>query len=139
VLPCALLCAIAALGCGGTKLVPVEGVVSVKGKPADYAKGGTITFHPDVDAGNKQPYPQLPIGTIDENGKYSLSTGGKPGAPPGAYKVTIRVTAPSDPKDPYSKPKILTDLANAELSTTNLKKEVKADAPAGHYDFELAK
>jgi hypothetical protein len=79
------------------------------------------------------------MGTIDENGKYTISTGGKPGAPAGAYKVTIKVSKPSDPKNEYSVPTHLTDKANAELGTTKLKKEVKADASAGHYDFELEK
>jgi hypothetical protein len=136
---CALLFVLAAAGCGGQKLIPVEGTVSVKGKPADFVKGGTVTFHPDVEAGNKQTYAAFPTGKIDENGKYSLSTGGKPGAPPGAYKVTISVTAPSDPKNEYSVPKLLIDKTNTELGTTTLKKEVKAGAPAGQYDFALEK
>jgi len=128
-----------AAGCGGPSLVPVEGKGTVKGKPADFAKGGTVTYHPDVEGGNKQAFPQLPLGTIDENGKYTISTGGKPGAPAGAYKVTVRVTAPSNPKDPYSVPVNLTDKTNAELTTTTIKKEVKAGAAAGAYDLNLDK
>jgi len=144
ILPCALLIAtFAAVGCGGgAKLTPVEGKVTLAGKSADYLKGGVVTFHPDTDAGNKQTYAQFPMGTIDETGKYTLSTGGKPGAPVGAYKVTVRVEKQqaTDPNKPsYAPPVYLTDSANADVTTTNLKKEVKADAPAGHYDIPLTK
>jgi hypothetical protein len=135
---CALLLALTVFsaGCGGTKHVPVTGQVTVGGQPL---KSGTVTYHPDKEAGNTQPYSDLPHGTVDENGKYTLATGGKPGAPAGKYKVTVASTVPSNPKDPYSLPKHLTDKANAEVSTTSLTKEVKADAPAGHYDIPLTK
>jgi hypothetical protein len=125
-----------ASGCGGSKLIPVEGKVTVGNEPL---KTGNVTYHPDVDGGNKQTYPTLPIGTIDETGKYTLSTGGKPGAPPGKYKVTIVATVPSNPKDPYSIPKHLIDKLNSDVDTTTISKEVKEGAPAGHYDVALAK
>jgi hypothetical protein len=136
-LPCLLLACIAfAAGCGGPKLLPVEGTVTVANQPL---KTGTVTYHPDKEGGNTQSYPVLPSGTLNENGKYTLSTGGKAGAPAGKYKVTISSTAPSDPKDPYSIPKHLIDKTNSAVETTTIKKEVKADAPSGHYDVSLAK
>jgi hypothetical protein len=125
-----------ATGCGGTKLVPVEGTVTVASQPV---KKGTVTFHPDKEGGNTQAYPTLPNATTDDNGKYSLATNGKPGAPPGKYKVTVTSTAPSDPKDPYSIPKHLIDSTNSVPETTTIKIEVKADAPAGAYDVTLKK
>jgi hypothetical protein len=125
-----------ASGCGGSKLIPVEGKVTVANQPL---KTGNVTYHPDVAGGNKGSYPSLPMGTIDETGKYTLSTGGKPGAPPGKYKVTVVATVPLDAKNPYSMPKHLIDKAHADAGTTTLSKEVKEGAPADQYDLALAK
>jgi hypothetical protein len=122
-------------GCGGTNWIPVEGQVTVGGEPL---RTGTITFHPDTSKGNKQKYSALPLGSID-NGKYTLSMGGKPGAPPGWYKVTVRSSVPSNSKDPYSVPKLTIEATNASVETTTLSIEVKPGAPAGTYDLKLAK
>jgi hypothetical protein len=78
----------------------------------------------------------LPNGKI-EDGKYTIKTGGKPGAPPGKYKVTVSSTRPSDPKNEYSIPISLIEKSSTDATTTTIKKEVKADAPAGHYDLTV--
>lgn len=70
------------VGCGGEKLLPVEGNVTAADKSLEK---GNVTFHPDADKGNKKALAQLPIGNVT-SGKYSIATGGKPGAPAGRYK-----------------------------------------------------
>jgi hypothetical protein len=135
--PLALAALLLAVGCGsGPKLIPVEGQVTVGGQPL---KTGTVTFHPDTSKGNTAKYPHFPLGTIDPSGKYSLSTGGKPGAPPGHYKVAVHAAVPSDPKDEYSEPRLLIDEANTSPETTAHTAEVKAGASPGSYDVKLTK
>lgn len=83
-------------GCGG--LPPVEGVVTLDGTPV---QGATVVFiTPD---GSGQPV----SGVSDATGRFTLSTGGKAGAPPGTYKVVVTKTEamkgiegmkPGDPK-----------------------------------------
>jgi hypothetical protein len=124
-------------GCGsGPKLIPVEGQVTVGGQPL---KTGTVTYHPDKEKGNTAKYSHYPLGTIDENGKYSLGTGSKLGAPAGHYKVTVHASVPSDPKDEYSEPRLLIDESNTTPETTEFTIEVKAGAPPGTYDLKLTK
>lgn len=67
------------VGCGaGTK--PVEGIVTMDGKPLE---GATVMFNPQGSDG------QPADGKTDASGKFTLSTRGKPGAAPGNYKVTV--------------------------------------------------
>jgi hypothetical protein len=70
-----LLCAgLVSVGCGGPKLFPVTGVVTVDGKPI---KGAGILFAPTEGR---------PIhGQTDAEGKFRLTDG----APAGSYVVTI--------------------------------------------------
>jgi hypothetical protein len=126
----------AALGCAGGSAVPVEGQLTVAGKPPGNA---TVTFVPDPTKGNTAPFPHFPLGTTDAQGRYRLSTAGVTGAPPGWYKVMVRATAPADPKRPYAVPRSIIDKASSSPETTRLSVEVKADAPAGSYDLKLAK
>jgi hypothetical protein len=68
-----------AVGCGeGTKLLPASGTVTYQDKPVE---GALVTF---TGEGNK-----LGSGTTDAAGKYTISTGGKPGATPGKNQVAI--------------------------------------------------
>jgi hypothetical protein len=133
--PCALLSALVlfAAGCGGTKLVPVEGKVMMGNQPLTK---GEVSYHPDVEGGNTQKYPDLPRGKIGADGTYTLSTSGKPGAPAGKYKVTVNPSAGEAPAD-YSIPKDVIEKSSTLPTTTTLRKEVKADAPAGHYDVTV--
>jgi hypothetical protein len=72
----------AVAGCGPS-LQPVEGDVSVNGSPL--AKGNVV-FWPDAAKGNT--FPNNPTGEVVD-GKFKIMTQGKPGAPAGAYKVTV--------------------------------------------------
>jgi len=76
----ALLVLVLAAGCSeGPRLVKAGGVVKYKGAPL---AGADVVFVPDAGG--------LPsIGRTDESGKFTLSTSGRAGAPPGPYKVSV--------------------------------------------------
>ncbi len=82
VLPLALVAA-AAVGCG-PGLSKVEGTVTWNGSPVE---GATVVFVPESGTG-----PQAE-GITDSSGRFSLSTGNKPGAKAGTYAVTVQKTA----------------------------------------------
>src|SRR5262245_52363280 len=85
VLIACLLCAFVA-GCGADdNLVPVEGRVLLQGQPLS-GLSGSVTFVPDSSKGNTSS--ASAVGEIAE-GRYRLSTRGKPGAAPGWYKVVV--------------------------------------------------
>lgn len=74
----------AAIGCGGGGMKSVEGTVTLDGKAVE---GATVSFLPENGKG------ESPSGFTDSSGRFSLKTGGKTGAPPGNYKVTVTKTA----------------------------------------------
>jgi hypothetical protein len=92
-----LLCGcllLAAPGCGReVKLTPVRGRVYYRGGPLP---GGTIVFTPDPRHGGRGPQAW---GEVGADGRYSLRTGGDPGAAPGWHRVTV-APAPSRPGAP---------------------------------------
>jgi hypothetical protein len=76
-----LITAVAVCGCGerGQKLVKAGGAVTYKGRPLPEAD---VVFVPN-DGG-------LPsIGRTDSEGRFSLTTSGRPGAPLGSFQVAI--------------------------------------------------
>jgi hypothetical protein len=80
-----IVCSGLMVGCdpGPQPLAPVTGQVTYQNQPLPR---GTIVFVPDADRGNNGPLAQ---GIIQSQGRYSLQTEGKPGAPPGWYRVTV--------------------------------------------------
>ena len=66
-------------GCGGPKLLPVSGVVTLDGQPV--AEAG-VMFLP-VEKG------QATGGTTDATGKFELATTNRIGVAPGQYRVTV--------------------------------------------------
>jgi hypothetical protein len=128
----ALLCAFT-VGCGPSEepLVPVEGKITFEGKPLTK---GSVGFHPDVARNNLSK--NIPHGVISD-GRYKMMTQPRDGAPVGWYKVTVNVTEPSDPKNPYSLPRSLIPERFSKVTETELAVEVRTDAPAGAYDLEL--
>lgn len=88
---CLLLCTLA-IGCGGAdqKLYPAKGKVLVNGKPAN---GAVVTFIPTQSASDGQL--AFGIGTCNENGEYTVQTGGKDGIRAGNYAVTVIWPDPS--------------------------------------------
>lgn len=79
------LMALIATGCTPVdKLVPVEGVVLIDGKPAPNI---SVQFMPDVLKGGQGP---TSFGTTDAEGKFTLTTNdGKAGAVIGPHIVTL--------------------------------------------------
>lgn len=119
---------IAGCGAGAAKVVPVEGGATLGGQPIS---SGTVTLKP-LAATDAPPT----VGTI-KDGQYTLVTGAQTGAPLGKYKVTVNVTVPSNPDDPYSLPKSLVPKKYTDPSTTDLEIEVVASPAAGAYDLKL--
>jgi hypothetical protein len=124
-------------GCsdGVGKRHPVEGRVLVDGQPLRGASG-TIVFIPDRAKGNQCPV--SPTGSIDAEGHYKLSTKGHPGAPAGAYVVTVSALPPGTGdrevvKQQFHHPKY------AAESSTPLRVEVKASPEADAYDLKVTR
>lgn len=89
----AVLCAPLA-GCGGSRIVPVSGVVTLDGKPY---KNAIVSFQPKATDNDPNPG-RGSVGITDENGRYTLSYDGKePGAVVG--KHWIRIFTKQDAKD----------------------------------------
>ena len=74
------LIAIALAGCdSGPKLYQAGGTVHYNGAPLP---GANVTFMAEESSSPS-------IGRTDEQGRFSLATAGRQGAPPGSYKVAI--------------------------------------------------
>jgi hypothetical protein len=120
-------------GVGCDSNVPVSGKVTLADGTA--VTSGSLRYVPDKAKGNTLP--AEPVGQIGSDGVYQLATDGKPGAPPGAYKIVVFVTKPSDPNDPYSLPLPLINRKYSTAETSGLSKEVQANAPPETYDLQL--
>jgi hypothetical protein len=129
------LCAgglLALAGCGGLKLVPVSGTVTLGDQPL---KVGRVLFNPDATKGNNARV--ACVGRIRTDGRYELyTTGVTPsengkGVPLGWYKVTLLNATGSTELDRLVNP-IYFDENKTPLSI-----EVVADPPAGAYDLKL--
>jgi hypothetical protein len=122
-------------GCGGdAKLAPVSGRVTMPG--GKVLTTGTVIFHPDKDKGNT--FGGECVGDINASGEYTLQTRGKPGAPLGAYKVTVSAGADpitSDNTKPSTASLVNTTYSNAD--TTTITKEVVDKPAAGAYDIAV--
>jgi hypothetical protein len=122
-------------GCGGPPLIPVSGKVLLDGQALT---SGSVTFKPDESKGNTSKVE--PIGKIAEDGTYTLETNGKPGAPPGAYKVLVFAQGPPvNPKDPYSLTKQIINKKYVQEATTDLSVTVVANAAPDAYDLKVTK
>lgn len=76
-----------AAGCSqGPRRVPVDGSVSVGGRPAE---GAVVMFHPE------DPALATASGVADSQGKFKLVSGAETGVPTGRYKVTVIWPDPS--------------------------------------------
>jgi hypothetical protein len=138
-----LLCGSAAGGLAGcrrdqVKLVPVEGQVTLDGKPlkVDGTKGrtGYVVFYPDASRGNTSR--EEPRGEVDAEGRYRVLTGLKPGAAAGWYKVTVSVAEQPDPNDAY-KFTWLVPQDYVDRDKSKLELEVVENAEPGAFDLNL--
>jgi hypothetical protein len=127
------LAAIGLSACGGSgpKLVPVEGRVTLTdGTPVAY---GHVILHPDAGRGNASK--EVCQGMI-RDGRYTIMTGARQGAPVGAYKVSIEAAKEVDPNNPYFT-EWLADEKYIDPSRSNLTMEVVEGPEPGRYDFKL--
>jgi hypothetical protein len=94
------LVAVTLIGCGGSSLDPVEGVVTFDGQPL---AGATIALGP-LKATDPGPF----MGTTDAQGRYKLGTAEEPesGAAPGEYFVNITTVKPAPVVDEGAPPKV---------------------------------
>jgi hypothetical protein len=120
-------------GCSGQRLAPVAGRVTYEGQPVPK---GYIWFVPDVDKGAEHTeYSQSPIAP---DGTYELTTLGKPGVPPGWYKVVVYATKNDPPSSPWGwEPQWLVPVKYSMATTTDLAVEVVHSPNQGVYDFDL--
>jgi len=80
-------------GCG-SNLATVSGTVTLDGRPlaANDRLSASVEFSPEDGHGTTA------IGYLDENGKYTLSSGSRKGVMPGKYLVSISATEIIPPK-----------------------------------------
>jgi hypothetical protein len=76
--------AFACTGCQREGLYPVSGKVLYKGEPAS---GATVYFH--RDGGDGAPGDDIPMGTVEQDGRFWIASGDDNGAPAGTYHVLI--------------------------------------------------
>jgi len=123
-------------GCSGgsSGLVPVSGKVTVDGKPLT---SGWVSFRPDKTKGNTSA--EEPNAEINSQGEYTLRTRGKPGAPPGAYKVVVSSSGAVTPDNTKvaAESKPLVNLTYSNPDTTTLTMTVVDKPEPGHYDLKL--
>jgi len=115
------------------KFFPVSGKVAAGGQAI---KKGSVSFRPDASKGNKTLH--HPTGDIDAEGNYQLYTIGKPGAPPGWYKVLVFADANPNPR-PGVEPQWLHHVKYTSEGSTDVLLEVVENAPAGTYDLKLSR
>jgi hypothetical protein len=132
-----LVCAclfVGVLGCGGSTQVPVSGKLVVNGKEFKPEAGTSVSvnFHAKVGSA-------FGIATFADSGEYTVSSNGKSGLPEGDYVVTVSVSKPSNPKDPYSLPTSLINTDYADKSLGKITLSVKANAPPGTYDIKVGR
>ncbi|HLJ95460.1 MAG TPA: hypothetical protein VKU02_19950 [Gemmataceae bacterium] len=125
-----------AIGCGldgsGDKLLPVSGKVRYKAEPLTT---GTVILIADAAKGNTTKHE--PRGPIDDHGNFQVSTAGRPGAPPGWYKVAVIASKPGNPNKPYAVTGSLLPKKYGNADTSELAIEVTEKPTAGAYDLVL--
>lgn len=120
------------------RTVPVDGVVTVKGKPV---AGLVVTFL-------AQSGPSLGAGETDEEGRYEVYSMGQPGVPAGTYKVAISylLSAEGVPQGvgPRSSLVPSRSLASAKEQLPPLYSDLgrtaylaQVGAEGGHFDFDI--
>ena len=114
---------------------PVEGQVLLNGKPAT-ALTGSVLFVPDITKDNKSPF--RAGGQIDAEGRYSVSSNGKSGAPAGWYKVLVSaVPQGTGDREVVRRPMI--NPRYAAEKTTPFSIEVVANPAPGAYDLKVTR
>lgn len=129
-----LLLALPAAGCGRMKLYPVEGRVLLDGTPLKN-KGGSVVLKADASKGNAIPPRMMPVGMIQRDGTFKVTTEGRPGAPAGWYKVLVSATDAA--QNPNNETRPLLNVRYTTEASTPLAFEVVPAAASGSYDLKL--
>ena len=116
------------LGCGGNKVVPVSGKVTLNGKPLANA---TVTFQPATK--DKREAGPASAGLTNDQGEYTLKLAGKntSGAVVGEHKVSISALQGPAPSSADDNPKPRVDLVPERYNTQT---ELKFQVPPGGTD-----
>jgi hypothetical protein len=129
---------IAGCGEGGPKLVKAGGAVRYNSAPLAEAD---VVFVPDAGG--------LPsIGRTDQEGRYTLQTNGRPGAPIGVHKVSVtavrqkRAVPPGEAvgmtsEQIYANHETLIPVKYNNLITSGLSATVSDDAAKNEFAFDL--
>jgi hypothetical protein len=126
---------IALVGCTRAEpLYPVEGIVTIDGKPLVGGPRSYVVFQPDRKKGNDSPHE--PKSTIDANGHYKLMTVSREGARAGWYKVRVDAAEVVDLANPYVT-KWLVAKKYIDFGTSGLAIEVVEKPAAGAYDLSI--
>lgn len=118
---------ISVLGCGGFATNSVAGKVTLNGEALSQ---GTVTLIPES---SEFPAPSNPVGAIQEDGSFLISTAKLVGAPPGEYKVVVASTVKVDPNDEYSVTKSVIPKEYCDAATSPLRMVV----PSENYDISM--
>jgi hypothetical protein len=118
----------ASTGCGERR-AEVTGKVTVDGKPLN-SPLITILFAPDKD----NPLKKIPSASLDENGNYTMMTGGTGGVPLGWYRVHVHWDSKNAKGQPCPvHPRFL------ESGLTTLSLEVVTNPQPGAYDLKFTR
>lgn len=123
-------------GCsGGPTLHPVEGTVYMDGNPVQAGERltGYVVLHADSARGNTNM--EDTKGVIGADGRYTVYTRDKQGAPGGWYFVTVDL-ARTNPNDPYDY-KPLVDQKYLDKKKSGLEFEVVPNPAKDRYDVRL--
>jgi hypothetical protein len=131
------------LGCadssGVGKTYPVVGKITFKNEPWT-VESSVILLKPDRAKGNQTSFE--PVGTVDEQGSYTINTKGKEGAPPGWYKVLVTASGNYEEhpkaKNRHPGPRSILPAKYGQETTTDLAIEVVERPSPNAYDLKLS-
>lgn len=128
-------------GCGdsGEVLYPVHGRVLKNAEPIQPATG-FVVLQPDAERGNEATVE--PAGRIEPDGRFTVYTNDRSGAPPGWYRVVVTASGPPAKPGPEQSNKrpVIPSLVPSEygqVDLTPLRIEVAADAAHDAYDLTI--
>ena len=130
----AVTAVIMVVGCGSPSenLVPVGGRITLDGQPMPRA---SISLRADgaTSVGHQ------PTGMIKQPGEYVIYTNGRPGAPPGSYRVVVFATEEASTTQGAAPglPKSLIPSAYNQPDATPLRLVVSPQASPASYNLEL--
>jgi hypothetical protein len=126
-------CCVFLAGCG-SDLATVAGNVTLDGRPLAGSEKlrGTVQFTPEAGRG------ATAVGYVDENGRYSLSTGSRKGVLPGKYLVAVSATEIIPPRIPGEAPggRLVTPRRYANANESGFTADVSSGKNA--FDFALS-